>query len=43
MHRASNRGGRMLIEDESGAFYLYNDVWYVVDEFGDLAEAITIH
>jgi hypothetical protein len=33
----------MLVEDESGAFLLIDGVWYVVNEYGDVAEAITIH
>lgn len=33
----------MLYEDDSGAWVLIDNIWYVVNEFGDVAEAITLH
>jgi hypothetical protein len=33
----------MIHEDESGAWILIDKIWYIINEFGDIAEAITIH
>jgi hypothetical protein len=33
----------MLVEDESGAWLLIDNIWYEIDEYGDIAEAVTMH